>query len=76
MITGNIEKTEKPKSFRRVVRQIYKSSEKFKLDQLMAEQTRWSRKLKIAQKKLEKVRREIDKYTAELVEKVDGQRGT
>ncbi len=63
---------EKPKNFRRVIKAAYKKSEQAKLDALLAEQRRWSRKTTIALNKLEAARRAIDAYTAQLVKEKDG----
>ncbi len=67
--------TDKPiksNNYRRIIKTIYKNSTQYSYDKLMAEQARWSRKMTIAQNKLEKVRLELDKLTKRLVTERDG----
>jgi hypothetical protein len=48
-------------------RAVYRASNQYKLDQLLAQQTRWLRKRTIAENKLADVRRDIDTLLAKVV---------
>lgn len=58
----------------RAVKKAYRESLQYKLDRLMAEQVRWSRKQTLARNKLEKVRAKIDLLLWELVEEKEGRK--
>lgn len=48
-------------------KKAYRSSDQYKLDQLLEEETRWKRKLTIASNKLQDVRDRINKFAKERV---------
>lgn len=51
----------------RSMRKAYRSTDQFKVDQLMAEQSKWQRRQTIATNKLADVRKRIDELLAGLV---------
>ena len=51
----------------KAMKKAYRSSDTFKVDQLLAEQSRWLRKRTIAENKLADVRRRMDAFLKELV---------
>jgi hypothetical protein len=51
------------------LKKAYQSSDTFKVDELLAEQSRWSRKRTIAENKLADVRRRMDALLQELAER-------
>lgn len=53
-------------------KKAYRASRCYKLHQLLAEESRWKRKLTIASNKLADVRRELNQYTAELIQELEG----
>jgi hypothetical protein len=53
---------------KQAIRKAYNASPRSKVDRLMAEQSRWQRKLTIAANKLALVRRKMDKALLELTE--------
>ena len=55
-------------NFKRHIKAAIKSSPTYKLESLLAEETKWGRKLTIAQNKLDDVRRRINKYAKGLIE--------
>lgn len=50
----------------REVRKAYRATDKYRLDRLLAEESRWKRKVTIASNKLAAVRNQINKLAAEL----------
>ena len=54
-------------NLRREIERAYRKTPQYKLDALLAEETKWSRKLTIAQNKLDHVRMRINKYAKELI---------
>ena len=56
----------------KAVRKAYRASATFKIDELLAAESRWKRKVTIAQNKLFEVRERINKLTVELARKADG----
>lgn len=53
-------------ALQRKLKKAYRSTTQYKVDQLLAEQTRWQRKLTIATNKLAAVRKQIDNMLCEL----------
>jgi hypothetical protein len=50
----------------KAIQKAYRSTNKFPVDLLMQEQSRWQRKLTIAENKLDAVRKKIDAKLIEL----------
>lgn len=51
----------------RATRRAYRASERYKLDQLLAEKSRWQRKVTVAQNKLADVHKRLAEFASELV---------
>ena len=54
-------------NLRQEIQSAYRKTPMFKLDTLLAEETKWSRKQTIAQNKLDHVRMRINKYAKEMI---------
>lgn len=54
------------KSFKKIIRDVYKKSNKYKVDKLLEEETRWKRKKTIAENKLVATRKKINSLLIEL----------
>jgi len=56
-------------NLRKLVAKAYQSTDRYAVDQLLAEQTRWQRKQTIATNKLSAVRAKLDRLAVELADK-------
>jgi hypothetical protein len=57
----------------KAVKKAYRATDRYKLDKLLAEESRWKRKVTISTNKLAEVREEINKLAKELTEVKGGQ---
>lgn len=63
------------KSVRKVrtdAKKTYQASRRYEIDQLLAERSRWQRKLTIASNKLAWVQREIERTACKFAEELEG----
>ena len=54
-------------NLRQEIKKAYSKTPMYKLDVLLSEETKWSRKLTIAQNKLDHVRMRINKHAKEVI---------
>lgn len=54
------------------MREVYRQSTRAQWDKLLADESRWKRKLTIAQNKLGEVRVEMNVFTSQCVAAIDG----